>query len=203
MRKAVHEISAVERDGVHLKVNLGEVKFSHAPVDVTSLKFKPKAFVVETPKLEGKIIEASVQANSFQSFTDDPTVRQTYICSGNPDATKARYFALYLASVHQQYMVENGRRPNILWESVVGGFDNPAMRADDTTLLVIDNLSVIPNKVKYDKVRDLITKFAKIPKILIVEGEDPVSFAAARLFTPVHALAYFPAKGSKTALTII
>jgi hypothetical protein len=172
--------------------------------EITKLLFRPKAFVVEHPKLDGKIIEASAQIESLRAWSENPKRPVTYICSGNPDDTKARYFAMCLAALHKKRIMEQGKRPNIVWEQMYGGFENPAMRmTDDPTLLVIDNLSAIPNRVKYDKTRDLIARWAHVPKVLVVSGEDPVSFAAGRLFKAVHALAYFPSKLAKNAQTII
>lgn len=173
-------------------------------IETSDFRFKPKAFVVENSKLEGKVIEASVQISSFKTFEANPKAAMTYISAGNPDDVKARHFAMFLASLHCKWIRAQGKAPTVLWERLYGGFDNPAMRpSQDPTLIVIDNLSVIPNKVKYDKARDLITRWSSIPRILVVAGEDPISFAASRIYKPCHGLAYFPSKLTKIATQII
>lgn len=202
----MHALNFDDPKGMRLHVTKDDLWGMNGVPDpeITKLIFKPKAFVVEHPKLDGKIIEESAQLESLRKFAANPRLPMTYICSGNPDDVKARYFAMCLAVIHKKWMVSQERRPNIVWEQLYGGFDNPAMRmSDDPTLLVIDNLSAIPNKVKYDKARDLIARWAHVPKVLVVAGEDPISFAAGRLYKPVHGLAYFPSKLSKTAQQII
>lgn len=178
--------------------------FNLPELEITGFRFKPRAFVVENSKLEGKIIEASTQVDSLKRFMANPKQPVTFISAGNPDDVKARYFAAFLAVLHKKHIEGQGKRANVLWETMYGSFENPAMRVtEDPTLLVIDNLSAIPNRVKYDKTRDLLLRWSHIPKVLVVAGEDPVSFAAARLFKPCHGLAYFPGKISKSVQTII
>lgn len=198
------EESSFEK-GLRIHVDLRYLKSIQVPaLQLTSLKFKPKAFAVENPKLEGKIIEKSAQVHGYRQFLANPTMPVTYISAGNPDDVKARYFAAHLVEAHVRHLQALGRSPRVVWEQLYGGFDNPAMTtAADATMLVIDNLSAIPNRVKYDKVRDLIARYPSIPKVLVVSGEDPVSFAAARIFKPAHGIAYFPTKLPKVAQTII
>ncbi len=159
--------------------------------------------MVESPRLDGRIVESDPQLQSYWAFVDNPTSPMTYVCAGNPDDVKARFFAAHLAVIHTQYMLGQARTPRVYWEQVLGGFDNPALLREDASLIVLDNLSAIPNKVKYDKVRDVIAKYQRIPKILIVSGEDPVSFAATRIFSPAHGIVYFPASLVRATQNVI
>lgn len=196
------EPSSISEAALH--VDMRALKGTHVPnLGRASLKFKPKAFMVESPKLDGRIVEASHQRQCYEQFKVNPLLPMTYVCAGNPDDVKARFFAAHLAGLHARYMLMMQRTPRVLWEQLYGGFDNPAMRHEDLSMLVIDNLSAIPNKVKYDKARDLIARFPRIPKVLIVGGEDPVSFAATRLFVPAHGIVYFPSSLVRTTTVII
>lgn len=190
--------------GVTLHVDLKVLKNVAVPnLGISSLKFKPKAFMVESPRLDGRIVESEAQVLGYLQFVANPGLPMTYVCAGNPDDVKARFFAAHLAATHAKHLLALGRTPRIVWEQLYGGFDNPAMRHDDLTMLVIDNLSAIPNKVKNDKVRDLIAKHRSIPKVLVVSGEDPVSFAATRIFSPAHGISYFPTSLVQATQTVI
>ncbi len=168
------------------------------------LKFKPEAFIVEHPKLEERFIEASVQWSSFEAFKKNPVKAQTFVVSSSPDDASARYFAAYLVQLHLRHMKFLARDPHVAWETVMSGFDNPGLTKEQApTIMVITNLCNTSGPVKFEKVRDLIERWAKVPKIIVVSGEDPISFAAMRLKKPVHALAYFPSKITKAANTVI
>lgn len=188
------------------EVVLGKVKVSDKTLrrqlgtyDRRALKWDPQAFVVESARLDGKVIEASVQRNSLLTFAANPKRAMTYIVAGNPDDKDARYFAAYLAQLHLSAL---GLEANIKWETMVGAFDNPAMR-EEPSLLIITNLTPRSSNLKYEKTRDLIERHARIPKIIVVAGEDPISFAATRLHAPVHAIAYFGSAVSKTFNEVI
>lgn len=162
----------------------------------------PQAFVIEGEQLERKIIEASVQERSLQTFVRNPRAPMTYIVAGAPDDEKAKYFAAYLADVHRQRL---GINADVHWERVFNGYDNQLVRRDTTpSMIVLSNLSTKSNYLKYDKAKDVCERFGSVPKIIVVAGEDPISFAATRLHVPCHGIAYFPnAKLLKTVQEVI
>jgi len=167
--------------------------------DMKSLKWDPRPFSVESPRLELRFLEASVQQESLAAFMEKPRRAMTYIVAGNPDDREARYFAAYLAQIHA---TAAGIDTNVLWESMTGAFENPAMR-ESPSLLIVTNLTSRSSNLKFEKTRDLLERHATIPKVLVVAGEDPISFAATRLHAPCHAIAYFGAKTSKTYNEVI
>lgn len=188
------------------EVVLGKVKVTNKALrhqlgtyDRRALNWDPQAFVVESAKLDGRVIESSTQRNSLLTFAANPKRAMTYIVSGNPDDKDARYFAAYLAQLHIDAL---GLQAHVRWEAMLGAFDNPAMR-DEPSLLIITNLTPRSSNLKYEKTRDLLERHATIPKVLVVAGEDPISFAATRLYAPVHAIAYFGATISKTFNEVI
>lgn len=167
--------------------------------DRKSLKWDPQAFQVESERLKAKVYEGHIQEASLQAFTDNPRRAMNYMVAGNPDDKDARYFAAYLAQIHLNAL---GLQAHIRWESVMGNFQNPALQ-DEPTLLILTNLTPRSSNVKYEKVRDLIERHSTIPKIIVIAGEDPISFAATRLHVPCHALAYFGSEVSKTFNEVI
>ncbi len=184
-----------------LKVTDKKLRGVLGPYDMTSLKFDPQSFVVESPKLESRIIESSVQVKSLSSFVTKPTRAMNYVVAGNPDDRKARYFAYYLAEIHQQQL---GLKSDVRFETIVGNFENQLITKDATpTMLVISNLTVNSSNLKFEKCRDLLERFPSIPKVIVVAGEDPISFAATRLHIAVHGIAYFGNKISKMVNEVI
>jgi hypothetical protein len=163
--------------------------------------WEPQAFVLESPKLDGRIIEASVMVESLTNFREHPTVGQTYVVSGNPDDSKAKYFAAYLASIHKERLQHHA---NIIWENVFGGFDNLLLKKDtDPSLLILSGLAENSTNIKFEKARDLIERWPDIPKIVICAGEDPISFASSKLHVAAHSIAYFPSRIAKTVQEVL
>ncbi len=161
-----------------------------------AFKWDPQSFVAESERLrDDRVIDSRVQNNSLKAFLNDPQVPVIYGVSGNPDDAKAKLFAAFLAAAHIERV---GARANVVWHCLYGSYDNPLLREYDPidgksspTLLVLSNLTAGSTNVKLEKARDLIERFAEIPRIIVSAGEDPISFHSTRLYTEVNALAYF------------
>jgi hypothetical protein len=165
------------------------------------LLWDPHAFVTESPRREPKTIEASVQDRSLEKFIANPRVPMTYVIAGTPDDEKAKYFAAHLVEIHCSRLGVNAS-PH--WEPVFNGYDNLLIKRElSPSILVLSNLSTKSNYLKYDKARDCIERFSSVPKIVVVAGEDPISFAQTRLHVPCHGLAYFANSSVKSVNEII
>jgi hypothetical protein len=163
--------------------------------------WEPSAFVIESQRLENKIVEADIQRESLEKFIADPTRAMIYIVAGNPDDSRAKYFAAFLAYHHKMKMQH---RADIHWEAVFGGFDNAILRKDiEPSMLIISNLAENSTAVKIEKTKDLLERWPNIPRVVVCSGEDPISFAATKLYVPCHGLAYFGSKLSKSVQEVI
>lgn len=163
--------------------------------------WEPSAFVIESQRLDNKIVEASVQRESLERFQLDPSSPMIYIVAGNPDDSKAKYFAAYLAYLHK---VKMQHRADIHWEAVFGGFENALLRKDiEPSMLIISNLAENSTAVKIEKTKDLLERWPNIPRVVVCSGEDPISFAATKLYVPCHGLAYFGSNLSKAVQEVI
>ena len=190
------------RSNYRLKVHDRGLRSGLGTYDIGVLKFDPPTFVVESKKLDNRMIEASRQVKSYEDFKANPRRPVTYVVAGNPDDLKARYFAYHLAEIHMQAL---GAKEDVKFETMLGNFNNPLIVNSEAspTLLVVSNLTIRSSNLKFEKTRDLLERFPKIPKIIVVAGEDPISFAATRLHVPCHAIAYFPSKHSKVVQEVI
>lgn len=166
-----------------------------------SFVWEPQSFVLESPKLDGRIIEDSVMVESLENFRTNPTAPQTYVVAGNPDDNKAKYFAAYLALIHKERLKHHA---NIVWENIFGGFDNLLLKKDtDPSMLILSGLAENSTNIKFEKARDLIERWPDIPKVIVCAGEDPISFASTKLHIAAHSIAYFPSRMSKTVQEVM
>jgi len=151
--------------------------------------FLPQAFAAESLKLNERIFDESVQYNSLEMFREDPSAPLIYTVAGNPDDGRARLFAAYLVGLH----LATHKNAHIEWHSVNGSFANPFLKedVDGMSMIVLTNLSPVATQTKLDKVRDICEKYEHIPRVLVVAGEDPISFMATRVYLPCNAMAYF------------
>lgn len=167
-----------------------------------SFKWDPLAFATEAEQLNARVIEPSKQDRSLLAFMDDPQSPMIYGISGNPDDSKAKYFAAYLIDLHMQHL---GANANPIWATLYGGFDNPYLTSDGArpTLLVLSNLTPNSTTTKLEKARDLIEAYPDVPRLIVTAGMDPMSFLATRLYVPIHGLVYFSEKLVKARMEII
>lgn len=168
-----------------------------------SFKFSPHTFRCHAESLGQREIRGELQVESLQSFLDNPRRPVIYGVGGTPDDSKARYFAAFLVAHHLRKVQ---LRAHVLWEVLYNGFDNPTldkysqtylMGKPEPTMLVLTNLSPNSSATKLEKARDLLERFPNIPRVVVCSGEDPMSFVATRLYSPIHGLAYFSAEHYK------
>jgi hypothetical protein len=157
-------------------------------------KWEPQAFVPESERLKDTIKDEAIQNRSLKLFMDDPTLPLIYCVSGTPDDSKAEYFAAHLVALHLEKLKA---KASVVWCPLYGGFDNPMFKDygyysdNDPTMIVLSNLSPTATNVKLDKCRDILKRFGEIPRVVVVAGEDPFSFMATRLYSPLNAMAFF------------
>lgn len=209
-RKAVSEIKKRRQIGdedlpIYIDVERNGLINSIVPNHVwrtRRFKWSPQTFAAESEQLNSKFIEASVQDSGLTMFISDPRLPMIYGVSGNPDDSKAKYFAAYLIQIHLRRLKSDA---NVVWLSMYGGFETPYMGDDKAkpTMLVLTNLTPNSTAIKLEKTRDLLEKYADIPRIVVVAGLDPMSFLTTRLYVPINALAYMSEGLVKARIEVI
>src|ERR1700737_4265309 len=128
-------------------------------------KWSPITFATESEQLNSRFVEPHTQDKSLTMFLKDPSMSMIYGVSGNPDDSKAKYFAAFLVAAHIKAL---GSDANPIWAPMYGGFDNPYMSDDKAapTMLVITNITPNSTSMKLEKARDLIEKYSDIPRIV-------------------------------------
>jgi len=169
--------------------------FKQAP-----FKFDPVPFGTESERLNERIFDADIQLDSLNTYTENPKIPVVYCVSGSPSDSKALYFAAYLAELHYKA----NKFSKINWCPIYGGFKNELLDSSPSlSLLILSNLAANSTAVKLEKARDLLVHYSSIPRIVVVAGEDPVSFMTTKLHMPIHAMAYFSENLIKTRMEVI
>lgn len=164
-------------------------------------KWDPQTFATESDELNQKFIEPSVQDASLLEFMENPASPMIYGIAGNPDDQKAKLLAAYLMDVHCKRF-RNGANP--WWINLTGGFDNPWLDKERRpSMIVIAGLTPLSTNVKLEKARDILETHTDIPRLVVVAGQDPLSFLSRRLFVPVNGLAYMCEALIKRAVEIV
>lgn len=174
------------------------------PGDVWRQKYfayAPRGFTAQSPLLErGEddvpvLIDAKVQKEGLLAFLNNPTLPMTYIVTG--DEGMAEYFAAFLVQAHMERL---GSAAKVEWDRIYNSYNNHLLKTygererenDDPTMVVISNLSPLSSDIALGKARDVLTRFSSIPRVVVAAKEDPISFAATRLYVKsVNAIAYF------------
>lgn len=202
--------TAVEKqgDGVGLpkmiRVDLNVTALHRIPKIVArtpAFKWQPPDFMREDDRWDDdvrkQIMSSEVQDRGLRNWIDDPGMPYLYSVAGSPSDEKALYFAAYLAQVHAEKL---GGRANIHWHRMYDSYKNKLLEdfqdVDPNTepsLLIISNLTCDSESRKLGMARDLLVRFAHIPRIVVSAGMDPISFAAFKLRSSCNAMAYFRA----------
>jgi hypothetical protein len=152
-------------------------------------RFSPQDFAIHDERLNDKIFSSVVQEEGLSKFLDDPTKPVVYGVSSAPNDSIAKYFAAYLT---QSFLSSVHSSRTAHWESLYGGFDNPAMNIKPD-FLVINNLTPTSSNTRLEKARDLLEFHSDVPRVVIVSGEDPVTFFSTKLYYEVHRIFFHSA----------
>lgn len=188
----------------HIRVTRTKEINSVVPGDVWRQKYftyAPRGFTAQSSEIERgddnipPVIDASVQKDGLRAFLKNPALPMTYIVTG--DEGMAEYFAAFLVQSHMERL---GHLAKVEWERVYNTYNNHLLKTygererenDDPTMIVLSNLSPLSDSVALGKVRDVLARFSSIPRVVVAAKEDPISFAATRLYVKsVNAIAYF------------
>jgi hypothetical protein len=174
------------------------------PGDVWRQKFfpyKPTGFTAKSQELERgeedvpPLIDAKVQKDGLLAFLNNPLLPMTYIVTG--EEGMAEYFAAFLVQAHLERV---GPAANVEWERMYNTYNNRLFKTYserpnenlDPTMVVLSDLSPLSSETALGKARDILARFSDVPRIVVAAKEDPISFAATRLYAKsINAIAYF------------
>jgi hypothetical protein len=174
------------------------------PGDVWRQKFfpyKPTGFTAKSQELDRgeddipPMIDAKIQKEGLAAFLNNPTLPMTYIVTG--EEGMAEYFAAFLVQAHLERV---GQAANVEWDRMYNTYTNRLFKTygerpnpdSDPTMIVLSDLSPLSSDTALGKTRDILARFSDVPRVVVAAKEDPISFAATRLYAKsINAIAYF------------
>lgn len=149
--------------------------------------FSPQSFTSTVSGLKPKVIKREAQLQHFRDFLDEPFRPVTYCLVSAPNDGMAKLLAAYM----MQHAIINHGQSLPVWHDLTQSFKNPLL--EDSTrasLLVLNNVGTSATPTKLEKLRDILTHYADIPRVVIATGCDPFAFFTQHLYMPMNACAY-------------
>jgi hypothetical protein len=148
-----------------------------------------------------RTISAQKQLNYLAKTLKDPFA-SNYVFSISGESNDALPLQIALQIFNTAIdLSQVGKRP--FWHMVTGGTKDSLRDSSELmqlqmggtpSLLVISNLASNSTMMKVEKVHDLINMFSSIPRILIIAGENPISYCSRTLHISVNRVLYFATK---------
>lgn len=153
-------------------------------------------------------ISVGKQINNLQRVLANP-LRGSYTAAigSYPSDTRAKLIAVNImnAAIDAQIAGKLRGRAYPLWHRLYGGLYDPLRDSKDTQLLsmlIITNVGVDSSQNKLEKLRDLMERYDTTPKIVVVNGVDPVTFFAERVRLPLNYAFYCSAETKSSIMDI-
>lgn len=161
--------------------------------------FVPQDFALQSERLKEKVFPSEVQTESYERFIESPQDNNIYGVASSPSDQRAKYFAAFLV---QNFIERTPPNISVRWENLYSNFNNQAMDVK-TSLLVITGLTPNAMPVKLEKARDLLEKHHNIPRIVVIAGEDPITYFSTRLYSSVHNIYYWSSAIVKQKVEVV
>ena len=85
-----------------------------------------------------------------------------------------------------------------IWHPVYGNVFNDKKLQDDIPFLVLSNIPQNATRNKIERLRDILTQYSNIPRIIVTADADPVTFMWEKLHMDVEYVAYLGDKPIKS-----
>lgn len=153
-------------------------------------------------------ISVKKQINGIDRVLQHPLHGSYTMAIGSyPSDVRAKVLALNIMNkaIDAQMSGSQRGRAYPLWHRLYGNFQDPlrdSKEPEHISMLVITNVGVDSSQVKLEKLRDLLERYDSIPRIVVVNGVDPVSFFAERVRLPLKYAFYLSAEQKASILDI-
>lgn len=154
-------------------------------------KFDPQPFGIKHDRLEDRIYSANDQKISYERFVSSVFSPVIYGVGAAPDDTYAKMFAAFLT---YKFIKETTAVNSVAWVSTSLNRSSESQSTlkdlfhKSPSLLVITGLTPNTPQFKLDLVHEVCEHHSGIPRILVIAGEDPVTYFYTRLFLPLNNL---------------
>lgn len=118
---------------------------------------------------------------------DDPYLM---VIASSPNDMRAKLAAAFLLEKAMARFRKGGISGSLpLWHTITGAFADK-FRDNETSLkpsmLILSTVVKDSSNVKVEKLRDLLEQFNAVPRVVVLSGQDPLSFVNTRLFLAMN-----------------
>lgn len=157
--------------------------------------------ITYTPeKMQPQIIKKSEQINDFFEVMESPFLKPyIYIISGRPSDVRACCVAATLmiqaSLIHAQLKSDKEHNPQSrfgkmerpLWVKLTNDYkDNMPSLHSKPSFLILSNLTPNSSNFKNEKLRDILECHDTIPRVIISNETDPLTFSRSKIFVKPH-----------------
>lgn len=146
----------------------------------------------ELSKTRIRRISVSRQLRAFESFISNPLWGSSlYVISSYPSDLRAKQVALYVMSKAMDNYYKRKESNKLLikrgppvWHNIMGGYRDKYLDGDITScpsMLILANVIEDSTQIKLEKLRDILVKYDRVPRIVVTAAIDPVSFMLGKL----------------------
>ena len=175
--------------------------------------FMPRDYAISHERLQNKIVSSSVQLKSLETFLANPCTPCIYGVGAEPTDSYSLYFAAYLAylfTAMRLQMQDRLLRPigDVRWETLRGGYHNPLIYEDGSTnenigMLILSGITPNSTPNKLEKLRETLVAYSHIPRVVVIAGEDPLTFFSARIHHKLTNMYFHSGALSKRAVEVL
>ena len=154
-------------------------------------RIEPKQVEWLPESFDLKSISVKKQIAALDSLLNHPLKGSGITCiTSFPSDVRAKVIAANIVNraIDQQIKGAVRGKAYPLWHRLYGGFNDTLRDAKDLdpcSLLVLTNIGPDSTQQKLEKLRDLLERYDSIPKIVVVNGSDPVTFFAEKVRMPL------------------
>src|SRR5690606_1911293 len=144
----------------------------------------PEDFAIPKTSVNRKI-------NNCNRLLNNPLHGSPIICiSSMVTDERAKFLAMCFMSAAIDQMRSGSQRGKQLpvWHRLLGGFNDKYRDGHgqfNPSMLILTNVAHDSTNVKLEKLRDILELYDSIPRIVVVNGSDPVSFFAEKVRMPL------------------
>lgn len=166
-----------------------------------AITWLPEEFVMRS-------VSVKKQIANVQKVLENPLRGSYTMAIGSyPSDTRAKLLALNFMNkaIDAQQSGQHRARAYPLWHTLYGSnWDSlrDSREEEHFSMLIITNVGMDSSTTKLEKLRDLLVKYGNVPKIVVVNGCDPVTFFAEKVRLPLNYAFYLSAEQKASIMDI-
>lgn len=173
------------------------------------VRIRPQKIEWLPEEFDVKSISIRKQIGWLNGLLARPFKGNGIVCIGSyPSDTRAKVIAANIFSNAIDHQMQGKMRGKAypLWHRLYGGYSDSLRdlkERDPCSMLVLSNVGADSTQAKLEKLRDLLEIYDDIPKIVIVNGVDPVTFFADKVRLPLRGALYIDSGHRPTGGSIL